>query len=58
MCKTTKEVNGKPIVDVEERLFLVPELMEVRGGKVAEGEVMQEVVDENQSDLDQLMVYR
>ena len=43
---------------VETRLLLVPELMEEPRENVTENEVMQEVVDENQSDLDQLMAYR
>ena len=37
MCKTTKEVNEKPTKGVEERFFLVPDLMEAPGGKVANG---------------------
>ena len=58
MCNTTKQVNGKPIKGVEKILLLVPELMEAPGGNVAEDEVRQEGIDENQSDLDQLLAYR
>ena len=38
--------------------MLLTELMEARWGKVAEDEVIQEVVDENQTDLYHLMTYR
>ena len=55
---TTREVIGKPTMGVETKLLLVPELIEVPGGKVAEDEVMQEVVDKNQTDLDQPVVFR
>ena len=43
---------------VETKLLLVPELIEAPEGKVAEDEVTEEVVDENQANLDQPMVFR
>ena len=43
---------------VTENLLFVPELIEAPGGKVAEDEVTQEVVDENQIDLDQPVVFK
>ena len=55
---TTKEVIGKPTMEVETRLLLVRELIEGPGGKVAEDEITQEVVDGNQTDLDQPVVFR
>ena len=55
---TTKEVIGKPTMGVETKLLLVPELIEAPEGKVAEDEVTQEVVDENQTNLDQPVVIR
>ena len=44
---TAKEVTGKLTMDVKENPLFVCELMEPPGGKVAEDEVTQEVVDEN-----------
>ena len=55
---TTKEVIGKPTMGVETKLLLVPELIEAPEGKVAEDEVTEEVVDENQAHLDQPVVFR
>ena len=49
---------GKPTIGVETKLLLVPELIEGPEGKMAEDEVTQEVVDENQTDLDQPVVIR
>ena len=49
---------GKPTIGVETKLLLVPELIEAPEGKVTEDEVTQEVVDENQTDLDQPVVFR
>ena len=46
---TTKEVIGMPTMGVETKLLNVPELIEAPEGKVAEDEVTQEVVDENQT---------
>ena len=43
---------------VETKLLLVPELTEAPEGKVAQDEVTQEVVDENQTNLDQPVVFR
>ena len=43
---------------VETKLLLASELIEVPEGKVAEDEVTQEVVDENQTNLDQPVVFR
>ena len=43
---------------VETKLLLVPELIEVPEGKVAEDEVTQKVVDENQTNIDQPVVFR
>ena len=42
----------------EGSLLLVPGLIEAPGGEVAEDDVIQEIVDEKQTDLNQLMVYR
>ena len=53
ICVMTKEVIRKPTMVIKE--MLVPELIEAPGGEVAQDDVMQEVVDENQTDLDQLM---
>ena len=55
---TTKEVIGKPTMGVETKLLLVPERIEAPEGKVAEDEVTQEVVDENQTNLDKPVVFR
>ena len=43
---------------VKENPLFVRVLIEAPGGKVAEDEVTQEVVDENQTDLDQQVVFR
>ena len=40
-----------------DKLLLVPELIKAHKGKVAEDEVTQEVVDEDQTDLDQPVVF-
>ena len=58
ICITAKEVIGKVTMVIEERLLLVPELMEAPGEEVAEDDFMQEAVDKNQTDMDQLIVYR
>ena len=50
---TTKDVIGNPTMGVETKLLVVPELIEAPEGKVAEHEIMQEVVDETQTNLDQ-----
>ena len=56
--ETAKEVTGKPTMGVTENPLFVRELIEAPGGKVAEEEVTQEVFDENQTDLDQPVVFR
>ena len=58
ICITAKEVTGKPTTCVETKFILVSELIEAPDGKVAEDEVTQEVVDENQTNLDQPVVFR
>ena len=60
-CTTTKQVIGNygfKIIGVKEGLLLVPELMEAPGEEVAEDEVTQEVVNESQTDFNQLIAYR
>ena len=47
---TIQEVFGKTTMVIEEGLLLVPELEEVPGGYVTKENVMQEVVDEKQTD--------
>ena len=42
---------------IETKLLLVPELIEAPEGKVAEDEVTKEIVDENQTNLDQPVVF-
>ena len=55
---TTNKVIGKLTMGVEIKLLLVPELIGAPEVKVAEDEVTQEVVDENQTNLDQPVVFR
>ena len=55
---TIKYVIAKPTIGVETKLLLVPELIQAPGGKVAENEATEEVVDDNQTGLDQPVVFR
>ena len=41
---------GKNTMFIGEKLFLVPELKEAPGGNVAEEDVTQQVVDDNQTE--------
>ena len=58
VCITQMEVIGKPTMIIEERPLLVPELIKAPGGEVAEDDVIQEVVDKNETDMDLLIAYR
>ena len=50
--------DRNPTMGVKEKPLFVPELIEAPGGKVDEDEITQEVVNDNETDLDQLIVYR
>ena len=45
----TEEVIGKSTIVIEDRLLFVSEFKEAPGGEVTEEDIMQEFVDENQT---------
>ena len=56
--ETAKEVTGKSTMGIKKNPLFVCGLIEAPGGKVAEGEVTQEVWISQLKDLDQPVVFR
>ena len=57
ICTATEEVIGKPAMVIENRLLFVPEWKEVPGREGTEEDVIQEVVDKNQTAWDHTPYY-
>ena len=57
ICMRTEEVAGRPTMVVNERALLVSELKEVLVGETTEEDVMQEVVDKDETGTSKLMYH-